>query len=274
VKVLVTGSSGQLGAEVVRQLGGAAVGLDLKHGPGTTHLGNLCDRGKVSELVRGVEAIVHTASLHAPHVRVWSKQDFVDVNIAGTLTLLEAAAAAGVKTFIYTSTTSLYGAALEPRDEAVWVTEELTPRARDIYDATKIAAEDLCRVFAREKGMTIVSLRVSRFFDEGPEKMAVYRLFRGGDVRDFARAHLDALEKAKPGFEVFNISARSPFWRSETRELLENAPAVIARHFPKAAELFAARKWKLPERIDRVYVIDKAARDLGYQPRHNFLELC
>ena len=56
----------------------------------------------------GVEAVFHAATLHKPHVATSTRQAFVDTNVTGTLNLLEEAGSAGVKSFIYTSTTSVF----------------------------------------------------------------------------------------------------------------------------------------------------------------------
>ena len=55
----------------------------------------------------GIEAVIHAGALHKPDIARYPKQAFVDVNVAGTLNLLEAAVAAGHDRFIFTSTTSL-----------------------------------------------------------------------------------------------------------------------------------------------------------------------
>src|SRR5262249_21725364 len=158
--------------------------------------------------VCGADAIVHTASLHAPHVTSRPMQDFIAVNITGTLRLLEAAAKAQVRRVVYTSTTSVYGFALIPdAEQAVWVTESLRPRPRDIYDITKLAAEELCCHFARESQLPIICLRVSRFYPQPPELMASYRLYRGADVRDIAAAHVLAVTNLEIACDLFNISA-------------------------------------------------------------------
>ena len=86
-----------------------------------------------------------------------------------------------------------------------------------------------------------------------------------------ARAHLAALEKAPGlGAETFILSAPPPFTRAEAQALLEDTPGAIARHFPDAAALYAARGWMLPDHIDRVYDPGRAERLLGFRPLVDF----
>lgn len=272
MKVLVTGTSGQIGSAIAEMLSleHSIIGLDLTPGKQTTHLGSLKDRNFIFSLTKGPEAIIHTASLHAPHLGKFSSEEFIDTNIKGTLNLLEACLEHGIQRFIYTSTTSLYGQAMVSSEKAVWVTEDLSPKPRDLYDVTKIASEDLCRVMSANYGLRCISLRVSRFFPEPEYLVAIYRLYRGVDVRDAAAAHILALKAEIPEFDIFNISARSPFTEDETQELLHNAPKVLLRHFPTFDRLFSQKGWKLPQSIDRVYVIEKAEKHLHYRPRFNF----
>jgi UDP-glucose 4-epimerase len=90
------------------------------------------DRDVVNRSVQGADVVIHTATLHKPHVATHSRQAFVDTNITGTLNLLEEAVAAGVAAFIFTSTTSAFGAALTPPAgaPAAWVTEDVRPVPR------------------------------------------------------------------------------------------------------------------------------------------------
>jgi len=274
MKVLVTGSSGRIGSAIAMAIAKThdVVGLDIVAGPRTTRLGSINNSQLVDELTATVDAVIHTAALHAPHIGVKPDTAFHETNICGTECLVDAALKHGVGRFIFTSSTSVYGAAMVAADHAVWVTEELLPIARDVYDDTKLAAEQICRS-AAAAGLACISLRMSRCFPEPDELMAIYRLYRGVDARDVAQAHLLALEVELDGFEIFNISAAPVFQRDECAELLVSADRVIRRHHSWSMEAFARRGWALPKHIDRVYVISKAERMLGYRPRYNFESL-
>jgi UDP-glucose 4-epimerase len=272
MRVLITGSSGLLGSTIARQLSISheTVGVDLVPGLWTQHVMSIKNEDALSHVVRGVDTIVHTASLHQPQVAIHSRDAFIATNVTATLNLLEAAAQAGVRRFVYTSTTSVYGHAMHSRKQAVWVTEALQPRARDIYDHTKLSAESLCRHFALNRGLPTICLRVARFFSQSPSLVAQYRLYRGVDVRDAAAAHVLALTNQDIAFDIFNISARSPFYEKDMPTLLRDAPSVIREREPEVLQAFARFGWRFPSHIDRVYVIEKAERYLGYHPDYNF----
>ncbi|MBV8696380.1 MAG: NAD(P)-dependent oxidoreductase [Bradyrhizobium sp.] len=289
--VLVTGSSGHLGEALVRTLAAArrdVIGTDIRPGPSTHRTGSITDRGFVRDCMDGVATVLHAATLHKPHVATHGRQDFIDVNITGTLNLLEEAARRGVAAFIYTSTTSVFGDALipPPGAPAAWITEDVVPVPKNIYGVTKAAAEDLCRLFARNHALPTTVLRVSRFFPEEDDDRAIRDtyadanaktnefLYRRVDIEDVVSAHLLAAEK-KPrgGFARYIISATAPFARDEMDELRHNAPRVVARHVPAYEAEYAARGWRMFENIDRVYVNARARRELGWQPRHDFAAL-
>jgi len=147
--ILVTGSSGHLGEAICRVLKKNRVdhfGLDIKEGEFTTKIGSISDRQFVSEVVKNTDYILHTATLHKPHVVTHSKQDFIDTNIAGTLNLLEAAILHGVEGIIYTSTTSTFGDMLTPKNNepAIWVDEKVIPKPKNIYGVTKTGYRRCC----------------------------------------------------------------------------------------------------------------------------------
>ncbi len=286
--ILVTGSSGHLGEALVRTLQGsgqAVRGLDINEGPFTTHTGSVADRVCVRRSMAGVRTVFHAATLHKPHVTTHTRQDFVDTNITGTLNLLEEAASAGVSSFIYTSTTSVFGDALVPPRgaPAVWITEDIRPIPKNIYGVTKAAAEDLCQLFQRNHELATMVLRTSRFFPEEDDDKAVRDgfadaniklnefLYRRVDIEDIVSAHLLAAEQAPAlGFRCYIISATTPFTPDDLADLRTDLPRVVRRHIPEYEAEFARRGWTLPSGIDRVYVNERARRELGWQPRHDF----
>jgi UDP-glucose 4-epimerase len=288
MKILVTGSSGHLGEALMRTLpalGHEAIGVDIVRSPFTHVTGSIAERAVVDGCMRGVDVVLHAATLHKPHVATHTRQAFVDTNVTGTLNLLEAAAANGVRAFIYTSTTSSFGDALTPPpgSPAAWITEDVVPIPKNIYGATKTAAEDLCKLFHRNQRLPCLVLRTSRFFPEGddlPEKAAAYDdsnlkvnefLYRRVDTEDVVSAHLLAMERAATlGFEKFIITSTTPFGRDDLAELGTDAPAVLARRVPAYREVYAARGWKMLPVLDRVYVNEKARRLLGWQPKYDF----
>ena len=264
------------------------VGVDLKPSPYTHHVGTIADRAFVQACVRGVDAVIHAATLHKPHVATHARQDFVDTNITGTLHLLEEAAAAGVRAFVYTSTTSAFGRALVPPPgaPAAWITEDVAPVPKNIYGVTKVAAEDLCELFHVRTGLPCLVLRTSRFFpeeDDRKETRETYAdlnakanefLYRRVDVEDVVSAHLLALERAPAlGFGRYIVSATTPFTRDHLQELRSHAPAVVGRLVPRYREVYAPRGWSMFPRIDRVYDNARARRDLGWQPRYDFARI-
>jgi len=272
MRVLITGSSGKVGhaiADKLNQSRHQTVGLDLIPGPRTDVIGNICDPDVVRSCTSSVDAIIHTAALHAPHVGQHSDSLFTEVNVSATQYLLQAALDTQLQSFVYTSTTSIYGDALVGKNRAVWVDETLQIQPRDIYDQTKMAAEQACHQ-ASQKGLACRILRISRCFPEAEHLNAIYRLYRGVDLRDVAQAHLLALEQCSRQCKVYNISAKPPFKKSDCKNLFSDPLGVINQYFPWAAQAFIDRKWPLPEKIDRVYAIDKALAELNYQPKFNF----
>ncbi len=274
--VLVTGSSGQLGREIVRQLRQAAhyvVGVDVLPAPTTDQQLDIRDKTKVLAATRGMDAVIHTAAVHGKQYALgYPRGAFTGTNIDGTLHLLEACVAHGIRKFLYTSTTSIYGHAMAHHRQAVWVDEALPPDPRDIYDITKLTAELLCRDFFEKEGVQATVLRVSRFLPEPENTVAIHRLYRGLDERDGAKAHLLALEKDFDRFEVFNVSARSPFGKADLAGLKTDPQEVIKKYYPDVERVFAARQWVFPQSIDRVYAVGKAEQLLGYAPQYNFRE--
>ena len=288
MSVLVTGSAGHLGEAIVRRLraeGREVRGIDIKASPYTDHVGSIADEAFVRDAMAGATSVIHSATLHKPHIATHSKRDFVDTNVAGTVALLEAAVAHGVKAFVFTSTTSAFGAALSPQpgEPAAWIDEDVVPIPKNIYGATKIAAEGLCELVASKEHLPVIVLRTSRFFPEDDDNAGVRAeydslnmqanelLYRRADIDDIVEAHLLAIGRAPDiGFGRYIVSATPPFSRNDVTALRADAAAVVRRLFPDVDALYAARGWKLLPSLDRVYDSGRASRALGWVPRRDF----
>jgi nucleoside-diphosphate-sugar epimerase len=287
-KILVTGCAGHLGEALVRVLRAEeidVVGLDIVDSPFTTIVGSITDGDVVRRCLADVTGVLHAATLHKPHIDSHTRQDFVDTNINGTVVLLEEAVAAGVESFVFTSTTSTFGRALAPPRgaPATWITEDVTPVPRNIYGVTKTAAEDICELVHRDHALPVVVLRAARFFPESDDDDQVADayadanvkaneyLYRRVDIEDVVRAHLLALDRAPAiGFGRYIISATTPFTPDDATGLTRDARSVVSRLFPDQEAEYTRRGWTMFPRIDRVYVNDRARRELAWTPLHDF----
>lgn len=290
MRVLLTGSSGWLGrylAPLLARNGHEVTGLDVVPGRHTQVIGTVADRALIDRTMSeyGIEAVIHGGALHKPDIVRYPRQAFVDVNVTGTLNLIEAAVAAGNDRFLFTSTTSLMirsdvraGAGA---DGAWWMDEDFGPiEPRNIYGITKLAAEQAVKLVHREHGINVAILRTGRFFPEdddthetpGGENLKANELLnRRLTVEDAAAAHLAALEAAPQiGCDTFILSAPPPFAREDAEELARDARAVIAHYHPDAADLYAAKGWVLPDSIDRVYDPSRAERRFGWRAASDF----
>lgn len=289
MRVLLTGSSGWLGrflAPALERAGHAVTGLDIAPGLHTLVIGSVADAALIERLFaeHRFAAVIHAGALHKPDIVRYPAQAFVDVNVAGTLNLLEAAVRHGAGRFVFTSTTSLMITQAirdEVAPQAVWLDETSGPlKPRNIYGVTKRAAEELCRLWHDLHGLPVVALRVARFFPEDDDTHAVPAgenlkanefLNRRLTVEDCAAAHIAALDAApRVGWGVYVVSAPPPFTRADAARLKTEAAGLIAERFPDAPALYAARGWVLPQSIGRVYDPSAIERDLGFRCQTDF----
>lgn len=269
MRVLVTGATGRIGRALMVRLSRQHQVLGLDRAPSSTAhwVGELADAALLRRALQGVDAVVHAAALHAPQVGRVPDAEFQRINVDATRQLAEAACAAGVGQFVYTSTTALYGDAATPAHAAGWVDEALAPQPRTVYHRSKLAAERLLARYAEAGAFGLVVLRMSRCFPETAPQMASARLHRGVDARDVADAHARALDTARPGARLYIVSGATPFQPGDVAALRADAPAVLRLRAPALVQAFAARGWALPASIDRVYSPARAQRELCWQPR-------
>ncbi|KAK3717742.1 hypothetical protein LTR37_005513 [Vermiconidia calcicola] len=298
--VLVTGSSGHLGVGLMLHLpqfsSFTPIGLDMLPSEYTSIVGSITDRTLIADVFErwpSIRYVLHTATLHKPHIGSHSKEAFIETNVQGTLVLLEEASRTGrIEAFIFTSTTSTFGAALAPApgEPAAWIDESVVPIPKNIYGVTKMAAEDMCKLIHDETNMPILVLKVSRFFPEHDDSMknrlAYYDnnlkvcelMYRRVDICDVVDAHVCAMRKAREiGWGKYIISAPSPF--SNNAATLQSlgegrVKEVVKRVSPEEVGVFHRRGWKFPDRIDRVYDSSKAQRELGWTALYPFWGAC
>ncbi|MHC9296281.1 NAD-dependent epimerase/dehydratase family protein [Mycobacterium sp. LTG2003] len=284
MRTLVTGSSGHLGEAIVRTLrarNADVVGLDIRPADWTDVVGSVTDRDVVTDAMAGVDVVLHTATLHKPQLAFVPGQAFIETNVSGTLVLLDAAVAAGVRAFVMSSSTTVFGDALipGPLQPAAWIDESVVPVPKNMYGVTKAAAEDLCQLAHRNHGLPSVVLRVARFFPESDDMPGAHEGRSDDNVKadefasrrvaleDCVSAHLLAAEAAaRVGFGRYIISASTPFTREDLSQLRTDAATVFARRAPQAAQVWTQRGWRFPTRVDRVYDNARARAELGWQP--------
>ena len=273
MRIVLTGSSGRIGRAIFGALAAEHEIIGIDHNVfSTTHIvGDCCDPELLKRALERADAVIHTAGPHAPHVGILPDVEFERVNVEGTWTIFDTARAQGVQKFVYTSTTALYGHAIEP-GQCTWVTEETAPRPKSIYHRTNLAAEALLEEVASED-LPVRVMRMSRCFPEPAPEMVLYRLHRGVDARDVASGHALALTYRGAAFERFVLSAPTPFTPADCEGLAKDAQDVLRQRIPDLAREFDARNWPLPGSIDRVYSPQKALDRLGWQPLWDWREV-
>ena len=186
MRLLVTGGTGFIGshlAEQGRRLGAEVVALgltdrpeeranvELLRGQGVEIVsGSITDPELCGRAVRGATHVFHLAVAMREGAR--SDEFFESVNLDGTRRLLEAAAAEGVRRFVYCSTIGIYG------HRAPGITREDSPLAPgNVYERTKVAAERLVREFATQRSLPYTILRPADVY--GPRDHRLLKLFKG-----------------------------------------------------------------------------------------------
>ncbi|NQZ27151.1 MAG: NAD(P)-dependent oxidoreductase [Colwellia sp.] len=272
MRVLVTGSAGRVGRAIYIKLmiTHDVVGIDKTPCSTADFVGDIRDTSLITQALEGVDVIVHTAALHAPHVGLLSDEEFHSINVDATEQLALQGIKSGIKHFVFTSTTALYGYASTPKGVAGWVNEQIKPQPKSIYHRSKILSECKLQEISNLFNLPVTVLQMSRCFPEPADVMAVYRLTRGIDARDVAEAHLCAVEKRLNGFNRFILSGATPFSRSDCESLYSAADAAIKKKCPNIALAFEQRGWPLPTRLDRVYDSSAAQEKLGWFPKYGF----
>ena len=240
-------------------------------------LGDICDAGLVADVLPGHDAVVHFAAESHVDRSITGASAFVTTNVLGTQTLLEAARAADVGTFVHISTDEVYGSIAEGSwDESC----PLLPNSP--YAAAKAGSDLIALAYHRTYGMDVRVTRCSNNYGpyQFPEKVIplfVTNLMDGGTVPLYGDGlnvrewlHVDdhcrgihlVLSKGRAG-EVYNIGGGTELTNVALTESLLDAMGA---------------GWDSVERVadrmghDRRYSVDigKSRSELGYEPRVPF----
>lgn len=295
MKILVTGGAGFIGSNIalrlvesghsVRVLDNFATGQrdNLNRHMNSLEIieGDIRDFWTVAKATRGIECIIHEAALPSVLRSIDNPLTTTEVNINGTLNLLEASRFNGVRRLVFASSSSVYGDSPESRKH-----EELKPRPKSPYAITKLAAEEYCLIFNQLYGLETVALRYFNVF--GPHQnpnsqySAVIPKFimkiladespsingDGTTSRDFTfvdnvvNATILATEKKEAVGNVINIACNQAFTINDLVDSLNKilGKAIRPKYLP---EIKGEVKNSLAD-------ISRAKQLLGYAPSIDF----
>lgn len=301
-RILVTGAAGFVGSHVAAKLiarGDEVIGLDnfddyyspahkranideIRAGPGGGQFilieGDIRNSDLISGLLSSkIDAVVHLAGLAGVRASIDRPQAYVDVNVGGTVCLLEAARCAKVKNVVLTSTSSAYGNSVPPFVETAAADRPLAP-----YAASKRAAELMAHSYHHIHGLSCNVVRLFTVYGprNRPDMMAYKVLdsifmgreipYFGGEmvrdwtyVEDVAQGIVAAVDRPF-GYEIFNLGRGHPISLHEFIETIEQLAGRRARLIPMPRVESDA--------IATGADIEKAQRLLGYTPRVSLRE--
>jgi UDP-glucose 4-epimerase len=305
-KVLVTGGAGYIGAHVAAELlnEGYSVRIydDFSNG---LHKrvdgkfrdiveGDILDREKLLQAMQGVDAVIHLAAKKAVEESVKNPLKYYENNVGGTLNLLAAISAKGVKTIVFSSSAAVYS----PNDkDAVEETDPTVPLSP--YGATKLLSEELISSVGNAEKISHVSLRyfnvvgsaIPEFGDNSKDNLVpkVFLALKNGKrpeiygsdyptpdgtcirdyihVHDLAKAHVAALKKAESGFTsaVYNVGSGKGY---SVREMMNQISRTLGKDInPQESPARAGDSPKL------IASIKKIEQELGWRPTATLKEM-
>lgn len=301
LRILVTGGAGFIGSHLCERLlglGCRVVCLDnfndaYEHNikrdniqaalasPGFSLIeGDILDAALVGEIMEryGIDVVVHLAALAGVRSSIRTPLDYVDTDIKGTVTMLEASRKHGVKKFIFASSSSVYGTAATPFSESDTSLLQVSP-----YAAAKYSGELFCRTFFELYGIPTVCLRFFTVY--GPRQrpdMAIHKFTKailedreidiygnGASSRDYT--YIDdiidgivASIRLKCGYEVINLGNSSATGILELVKKIETGLNKTAK-----TRFLPDQQGDVPATFAD---IGKAAALLGFKPRVSLTE--
>ena len=305
-KVLVTGGAGYIGAHVAAELlkSGYSIRIydDFSNG---LHRrvdgkfrdivdGDMLDRVKLLAALDGIDAVIHLAAKKAVEESVKDPLKYYENNVGGTLNLLGAMAAKGVKQLVYSSSAAVYS----PNDKEAVVEDDPTAPLSP-YGASKLLSEQLISSVGSAEQISNISLRyfnvvgsnIAEFGDNSKDNLVpkVFLALKNGKrpqiygsdyptpdgtcirdyihVQDLALAHLAALKKVESGYisQVYNVGSGKGY---SVKEMMDQISKSLGRDInPEVSQARAGDSPKL------IASIDKIKEQLGWSPKASLKEM-
>jgi UDP-glucose 4-epimerase len=292
MQILIVGGAGEVGRYLLKdfsQKGYEVTILDRapkvpevdEKRPLTYLQGNLTDAALVNKAVDGKHVIINLAWSFADDPQTVFGED-----IKGHINLLEAAASSKVRSFIYTSTATVYGrAALHPVTEThpCLIGEARKP----LYALGKYAAEELCKMYHKERGLPATIFRFWWAFGDNiggrhlrdlikkSMKHQPLEIVRGAGgafvtMADLGIAINSAIAKPAASGQIYNVGSLFLTWEEIGTMIVRLTDSTSATHF------IPSEQWQGPAFLNEVWDLswDKAERELGYRPKDSTERAC
>ena len=279
MKVLVTGANGRLGRRIVALLAKTCEVTAFDTNPGESAArhqiqGDILDFDAVRRAARGQDAIIHMAAALVAHKL--PDELLVRTNVMGTWHVFAAAAEAGVRRIVHTSSETATGVVFaHPSRPPLYlpVDEDHPLRPAEPYGTSKAMSEEVAQMFARRGGMTVTVIRPTLVATEtiAPKLDVLGKdpknidLWGWADPEDVAEAYRLALGREGSPYDVFFISAPNTLSDTPTLDLLR-------AYYGKLPEV---RKPEIYERDPHagVFSIARAQERLGFAPHRDWRRL-
>jgi len=285
MQILIVGGAGEVGRYLLKDLSQKGYGVTiLDRAPKVPRVGeeqlltylqgNLTDAALVNKAVRGKDVIINLAWSFADDPQTVFGED-----IKGHINLLEAASSSKIRSFIYSSTATVYGRAVSHP-----VTEThpcLIGEARKpLYALGKYAAEELCKMYHKERGLPVSIFRFWWAYGDSiggrhlrdlirkSMKHQPLEMVRGAGgafvtMADLGIAINSAIAKPAASGQIYNVGSLFLTW--------EEIGTMIVRltNSPSATHFIPSEQWQGPAFLNEVWDLSwvKAERDLGYRPK-------
>lgn len=283
MKILLTGCSGLLGNAVLNAalpLGKEQnttfefVGLDVCKSTFTPpllefHQGSYADAALLDRILPGCDAVIHTAAYHGRCLTTYTPTEFVEVNVGGLATMLEACIKHNVRRFVFSSTMEILIGSGWEASGMQRVNETCPPRPNTIYPQSKLLCESLGQYYAAEKGIEFLALRYQNI--DPPNSSPLGLLARSVTANDAARANLLASIVEDVSYDMMLIGPSTPFTNRDIVEAQNTPAVVIEKYWPSAMEILLTNNLSpRPHDFWPAVSVDHARRVLGWVPEQTF----